>query len=81
MSRLIFAFCYNAQDEGGRDFVLQTHIPKTPWPSSGQIIFYNASKALLGSSVDSEENNRLRGGAKLAPGPSVKARPWPKAET
>ena len=28
---------------------------------------------LLGSSDDSEENNRSRGGAKLAPGPSVKA--------
>ena len=24
---LFLPFCYNAQDEGGRDFVLQTHIP------------------------------------------------------
>ena len=24
---------------------------------------------------------QVRGGAKLAPGPSVKARPWPKAKT
>ena len=47
-----------------------------------QIIFYNYDAfKLLGSSVGSEESNRSRGGAKLAPGPSVKARPWPKAET
>ena len=47
-----------------------------------QINFYNydAFKALLGSSVGSKESNRSRGGAKLAPGPSVKAWPWPKAE-
>ena len=36
---------------------------------------------LLGSSDGSEESNRSRGGAKLAPDPSVKARPWPKAES
>ena len=41
---------------------------------------YDAFK-LLGSSNVSEESNRSRGGAKLAPGPSVKAWPWPKAET
>ena len=33
----------------------------------------NDAFELLGSSDDSEENNRSRGGAKLAPGPSVKA--------
>ena len=43
--------------------------------------FFYVFEALLASSVGSEESNRSRGGAKLAPGPSVKARPWPKAES
>ena len=38
-------------------------------------------EALLFSSYSFEESNRSRGGAKLAPGPSVRLGPWPKAET
>ena len=41
---------------------------------------YDAYK-LLGSSDDSEENNRSRGGAKIGARPQCKAWPWPKAET
>ena len=43
--------------------------------------YFYVYRALLFSSCSFEESNRSRGGAKLAPGPSVKARPWPKAET
>ena len=43
--------------------------------------YFDVNEALLFSSYSFEESNRSRGGAKLAPGPSVKARPWPKAET
>ena len=33
---------------------------------------FDASKDLLGSSIDSEENYRSKGGAILAPGPSAR---------
>ena len=37
--------------------------------------YFYVFEALLVSNVGFEESNRSRGGAKLAPGPSVKARP------
>ena len=43
--------------------------------------YYDVFKALLISSVGFEESNRSRGGAKLAPGPSVKAWSMAKAVT
>ena len=45
------------------------------------IDYFYVYKALLLSSCSFEESNRSRGGAKLAPGPSVRLGPWPKAET
>ena len=37
--------------------------------------YFYVFEALLFNSFSFEESNRSRGGAKLAPGPSVKARP------
>ena len=45
------------------------------------INYFYVFEALLISNIGFEESNRSRGGAKLAPGPSVEARQWLKAET
>ena len=54
--------------------LLNSHSKYSRVKNECQMLCYNYDifKALLGSSVGSEESNRSRGGATLAPGPSVR---------
>ena len=83
MSRLIFAFCYIAQDEGGIDFIYkltfktQQFEKKVP-DAQGRLLRLRGSPLLQ---LQLRGEQQVKGGCQIGARPQCKAWPWPKAES